>query len=80
MKKRTKQQLAARLDLAALFVSFRERHLLSQVKLAELLGVGRRTIQYAESGKSHRPEWPCNPSRETMTKFYALKSKYEPEG
>lgn len=69
----SKEQVAKQKAIAKEFIAFRTKHLFSQVKLAEALGVSRRAIQYAEYG-------PCIPLPDTLKKFRALKNKYESEG
>jgi DNA-binding XRE family transcriptional regulator len=51
---------------------FRKDHLFTQVKLAEVLGLSRRTVQLIEAGKV------C-PFPDTLRKFLALKAKYSNE-
>ena len=75
----TKAQKARQRAIAREWTQFRVKHLFSQVRLAEALGVSRRTVQYVETGKSHRPEWACIPSDETQRRFNALKAKFESE-
>lgn len=50
---------------------FRRDNLFTQQRLAEILGVGRRTIQMIEGGKI------LYPHPETIRKFLALKVKYK---
>jgi DNA-binding XRE family transcriptional regulator len=50
---------------------FRRDNLFTQQKLAEILGVGRRTIQMIEAGKV------LYPHPETIRKFLVLKAKYK---
>ena len=50
--------------------SFRTQYLLTQKRLAEVLGISRRTIQMIEGGK-------ITPRANTLRKFLVLKSKYE---
>jgi len=51
---------------------FRKDHLFTQVKLAEVLGLSRRTVQLIEAGK-------VIPFPDTLRKFLALKAKYSNE-
>lgn len=51
---------------------FRKDHLFTQIKLAEVLGLSRRTVQLIETGK-------VDPFPNTLRKFLALKAKYSNE-
>lgn len=73
----TKEQLARQRSIAKEWIRFRTKHLFSQQKLAETLGISRRTVQYVESGKGQNPDWPCIPADVTLRKFDALKAKFE---
>jgi DNA-binding XRE family transcriptional regulator len=53
------------------WIEFRRKHLFSQVRLAETLGISRRTVQAIEAASAKRPHF------DTLRKFYALKAKYE---
>ncbi len=64
-------------EMADEWKEFRLVHSYTQKKLAEALGVSRRTIQYVERGNQGRPELPCIPRGETVAKFRALKKKLE---
>lgn len=70
---------AAQRKVSREFKTFRRRFLFSQVQLSEALGVSRRTVQYAESGKGGDPDWPCIPQPSTLLKFKQLKAKHEKE-
>lgn len=52
--------------------TFRTRYLFSQKKLAEVLGISRRTVQEIEAGR-------ITPHMETLRLFSRLKAKYEAE-
>ena len=54
------------------WVEFRKKNLFTQVRLAEVLELSRRTVQQIEAGKVS--PWP-----ETLRKFQALKAKYDRE-
>jgi DNA-binding XRE family transcriptional regulator len=54
------------------WLQFRKTHLFTQVKLAEVLGLSRRTVQLVEKGK-------VTPIQSTLRKFKALKAKYNQE-
>ena len=54
------------------WVKFRKEHLFTQVKLAEVMGINRRTVQFIEAGQ-------LTPLPGTMRKFNSLKAKYEQE-
>jgi transcriptional regulator with XRE-family HTH domain len=51
---------------------FRKENLLTQIRLAEVLGISRRTVQLIEAGR-------VTPFPGTLRKFLALKAKYEHE-
>jgi DNA-binding XRE family transcriptional regulator len=53
------------------WLKFRRYNLLTQQRLAEVLGVGRRTIQMIEGNKV------LYPHPDTIRKFLALKAKYK---
>jgi DNA-binding XRE family transcriptional regulator len=48
---------------------FRKDHLFTQVKLAEVLDLSRRTVQLIEAGK-------VSPFPDTLRKFQALKARH----
>lgn len=52
--------------------AFRTQYLFSQKKLAEVLGISRRTVQQIEAGR-------ISPHQETLRLFSRLKEKYESE-
>lgn len=54
------------------WVEFRRKNLFTQVRLAQVLELSRRTVQQIEAGKVS--PWP-----ETLRKFQALKAKYDRE-
>lgn len=56
------------------WVTFRRKYLFSQVRLAEALGVSRRTVQYVEDVDAE-----FTPTPEMLSRFALLKSKYESE-
>lgn len=51
---------------------FRRENLFTQVKLAELLGISRRTVQLIEKGQ-------VNSFPDTLRPFMTLKAKYDHE-
>ena len=51
---------------------FRKENLFTQVKLAEVLGISRRSVQLVEASR-------VSPFPGTLRKFLALKAKYEQE-
>ncbi len=51
---------------------FRKDFLLTQVKLADVLGISRRTVQFIEAGE-------LTPLASTLRKFNTLKAKYQQE-
>lgn len=59
------------------WVRFRAKHIFSQAKFAEALGISRRTVQYVETGKGARPGWACLPHTGTIAKFRALRARLE---
>jgi DNA-binding XRE family transcriptional regulator len=75
----TKAERAKQKKIANDWIQFRGKHLFSQVRLAEALGISRRAVQYTESGRSHNPNWGCIPTDETQAKFRALQAKFEKE-
>lgn len=54
------------------WVRFRKDFLFTQVKLADILGISRRTVQFIEAGE-------LTPLVSTLRKFNALKAKHEQE-
>lgn len=51
---------------------FRKEFLFTQVKLADILEISRRTVQFIEAGE-------LTPLPSTLRKFNALKAKYQQE-
>jgi DNA-binding XRE family transcriptional regulator len=51
------------------WIKFRKENLITQEKFADLLGIGRRTIQMVEKAR-------ISPYPKTLRKFAALKAKY----
>lgn len=74
----TKAQVRELEKLRREWVGFRQAHLYTQGRLAEELGISKRTVQYIESGKGQRASWLCAPRADTAARFNALKKKLEP--
>lgn len=55
--------------------SLREKRQWSQVRLAEALGISRRTVQYVESGNGQQGHFACIPKPKTLAKFKQLKKR-----
>jgi DNA-binding XRE family transcriptional regulator len=53
------------------WVKFRHDNLFTQRRLAEIIGIARRTVQMIESGEINHPH------PDTLRKFLALKGKYK---
>jgi DNA-binding XRE family transcriptional regulator len=51
---------------------FRKEHLFTQIKLAEVLDLSRRTVQLIEAGK-------VSPFPDTLRKFQALRTRHSNE-
>jgi DNA-binding XRE family transcriptional regulator len=69
---KSKESLAERTAVAKQFKVFRKRNLLSQMKLAGLLGVHKDTISLVERRQVY-------PSYDTLGKFKVLKQQYDKE-
>ena len=54
---------------AKVFRAFRRRHLMTQKRLAELLGISLRTVQFIEGGY-------VKPTYSTVGKFRALQARH----
>jgi DNA-binding XRE family transcriptional regulator len=52
------------------WLAFRKEFLFTQVKLADVLGISRRSVQLVESAK-------VTPLAQTLRAFNALKSRYD---
>ena len=70
--KPTEEDLKAREARRDEWRQFRKNHLFTQVKLAEVLGLSRRAVQWIEAGK-------VTPLPSTLRLFKALKAKHEHE-
>jgi DNA-binding XRE family transcriptional regulator len=68
--KPTEEELNEREPRRQEWIKFRKNNLLTQVKLAELLQISRRTVQFVEAGQH-------TPLRSTLRKFKTLQAKYE---
>jgi DNA-binding XRE family transcriptional regulator len=73
MQEVTKTVKQMRAQWAKDFKQFRGKHLLSQARLAELLGVSRRCVIYVEKGE-------VTPVLNTKRQFEQLKTRYERNG
>ena len=71
-RKPTEEDLARRQVLAKEWIDFREEFIFTQIRLAETLGLSRRTVQMVESGK-------ISPHPETLRKFNALAATHRNE-
>jgi DNA-binding XRE family transcriptional regulator len=70
--KPTEEDLKEREDRRLEWKKFRKDRLFTQSKLAEVLGLSRRTVQLIEAGK-------VSPFPETLRKFQALKARHSSE-
>lgn len=68
--KPTEEELELREKRRMEWRSFRLRFLFTQAKLAEILGVSRRTVQSVEAGR-------VTPATSTLRMFLALKARHE---
>ncbi len=68
---RTKADKARKKRIAREWSAFRQEHLYSQVKLAQVLGISRRTVQYVEA-----EDGGPMPSASTLSQFQALKARF----
>jgi len=68
--KPTEEDLEERQVRRREWIRFRKDNLLTQVKLAEVLGISRRTVQFVESAE-------LTPLQSTLRRFRTLKAKYE---
>jgi DNA-binding XRE family transcriptional regulator len=68
--KPTKADLERREHRQHEWTEFRKEYMFTQVRLAELLGVCRRTVQLIEAGK-------VTPLPVTLRRFLALKARYK---
>jgi len=65
----TSRELKLRNKYRREWLGFRRANLFTQVRLAETLGISRRTVQMIENRR-------VNPQRSTLRKFMALQAKY----
>lgn len=72
-KKPSQEDLEAREELSAQLIRFSKDHLFTEISLAEVLGVSRRTIQMIKAAK-------VTPHPGTKRKWLALVQKYKNEG
>jgi DNA-binding XRE family transcriptional regulator len=72
MQELTKTEKQARARQSREFKAFREKHLLTQARLAELLGISRRCVIYIERGE-------VAISVRNVRQFRQLKARYERE-
>ena len=68
-RKPTPEDLTKRIIRANEWIDFRKDNLFTQIRLAEVLGLSRRTVQMIEAGK-------ITPHPNTLRLFEALQSKY----
>jgi len=73
VRKPTKQEIKERDARAAGWKTFRREFLFSQLQLADVLGISRRTIVSIEGAKTTRPH------ASVLLKFKHLKFKHETE-
>lgn len=71
-RKPTPADIEKRKERSLEWFNFRDEFLFTQQRLAEILGLSRRTIQMVESGK-------ITPHPETLRVFAVLKGKHEAE-
>lgn len=70
IKRTTAEELRReREKLACELLAFRQKHLCTQIRLSELLGISRRCLQYAEAGIAL-------PLMSTRAKFLELKREF----
>lgn len=67
--KPTEEDLERRTRRQAEWVEFRKEYLFTQKRLAEILGISRRTVQQVEAGL-------VTPLPDTLRSFLTLKAKY----
>ena len=70
--KPTEEDLATRETRRAEWKQFRKEYLFTQVRLAEVLGISRRTVQLIERGS-------VTPLARTLHRFKTLLAKYKNE-
>ena len=70
--KPTEEDLLERRTRREEWLKFRKDNLFTQVKLAEILEISRRTVQFIEAAE-------LTPLMSTLRKFRALKAKYDAE-
>ena len=70
--KPTEEDLLERRTRREEWLKFRKDNLFTQVKLAEILEISRRTVQFIEAAE-------LTPLMSTLRKFLALKAKYDAE-
>ena len=70
--KPTEDDLVERETRRKEWTRFRKDNLFTQVKLAEILEISRRTVQFIEAAE-------LTPLMSTLRKFRALKAKYDAE-
>lgn len=65
-----KQVQKERRERAAVWVEFRKKNLLTQVMLADLLAISRRTVQMVETAR-------VSPHPGVLSRFRTLQQKYD---
>ncbi len=79
--KPTPEDLKERVVRARMWKKFRKDYKFSQKKLAEAIGISRRTVQMVESVGDRRlgnpPETGVTPLTKTIRMFEILKKRYE---
>lgn len=70
--KPTEEDLKDRQTRRQEWTRFRKEFLFTQTKLADVLGISRRTVQFIEAGE-------LTPLTSTLRRFNALKAKYHEE-
>ena len=68
--KPTEEDLVIREKRAKEWIEFRREYIFTQKKLADVLGISRRSVQFIEGAE-------VTPLASTLTKFNALKARYE---
>lgn len=63
-------ELQQREDRALEWLQFRKENMFTQQRLAEILGISRRTVQMVENGK-------ITPHNNTVRLFNALRTRYQ---
>lgn len=66
----TEAELVQREKISVEIKDFMEKNLITEVRLAEISGLSRRTIQQLKAAR-------CTPHKETLRKWLAIKARYD---